>query len=215
VPTRTAGGRRSGSLTRVGRRIDTRRYAGRPQLNRDPLAVQNNMDALNQTELRAFFATTRLAVADPSLGIGREISFRQSARRLIVIHFGKADRPDYIARTISIVLSSQPSWLLVARFGPAAKLGTLTTLTDAEALSFGPGERERLCTYLCTRDMTMGSVSQDVYAIGVNGNTLVTWDHHTHDEGLRVDLQDVQESSKLLAALNTFGAELEVFYTDG
>jgi hypothetical protein len=44
---------------------------------------------------------------------------------------------------------------------------------------------------------------------------LVTWDHHTADEGLDVRLQSVAEASRLLVSLNDFGAELEVFYSDG
>jgi len=173
------------------------------------------MDALNQAELQSFLATTGIAVADASLRIGRELSYQPSPRRLIVVHVGSDDRREYIARTVSIVLSSQNSWLLIPRFGPAAKLGSLTTIPEAVALSFGPSERDLLCTYLCTRDMTMGSVSQDIYLVAANGGTLVTWDHHTHDDGLSIALRDVQESCKLLADLNTFGAELEVFYTDG
>jgi hypothetical protein len=35
------------------------------------------------------------------------------------------------------------------------------------------------------------------------------------DEGLRVDLRDAKQSSAQLSDLNTFGAELEVFYIDG
>ena len=69
--------------------------------------------------------------------------------------------------------------------------------------------------YLCTRDMAMGSVSQDVYLVGADGNVLVTWDHHTADEGLSVDLRDVEQASRLLADLNLLGAELEVFYNGG
>jgi hypothetical protein len=63
--------------------------------------------------------------------------------------------------------------------------------------------------------MAMGSVSQDIYLVGGDGNVLVTWDHHTENEGLRVELRDVKQSSTLLADLNKFGVELEVFYTDG
>jgi hypothetical protein len=142
-------------------------------------------------------------------------SFPASSRRAIVVRFGSTDGSDYIADTVSIILSSQDSWLLIPRYGPAAQLSSLTTIPEAEALSFGANERGQLCTYLCTRDMTMGSVSQDIYVVSANGNTMVTWDHHTHDEGLRIDLRDVKESSRLLVELNTFGAELEAFYSDG
>jgi hypothetical protein len=112
-------------------------------------------------------------------------------------------------------LSFEESWLLVARYGPASGLGSFTVQPETEALVFDASERERLCEYLCTRDMALGSVSTDIYLVSADGNVLVTWDHHTEDEGLSVELRNVKQSSALLSDLNTFGAELEVFYTDG
>jgi hypothetical protein len=97
----------------------------------------------------------------------------------------------------------------------AAELGALTIPPDAEALVFDASERERLCAYLCTRDMSMGAASQDIYLLGADANLLVTWDHHTADEGLCVDVRDTKQSSALLSDLNTRGAELELFYTEG
>jgi hypothetical protein len=85
----------------------------------------------------------------------------------------------YVSGVVSIRLSSEESWLLVARYGPASRLGALTIQADAEALVFDASERERLCAFLCTRDMTMGSVSQEIYLLSADGNVLVTWDHHT------------------------------------
>ena len=48
-----------------------------------------------------------------------------------------------------------------------------------------------------------------------NGNTILTWDHHTADAGLAIQLRDVSETSRLIAELNTLGTEFEVLYTDG
>ena len=62
--------------------------------------------------------------------------------------------------------------------------------------------------------MNIGSVSSDLYALGTDGNTIVTWDHHTADEGLGVALRDIKAASQLLAELNDFGTELEVYYFD-
>src|SRR5712691_12678068 len=163
------------------------------------------METLTQAELQAFFATTKIDVSDPRLLTGRELCYLPSSRRVIVVYLGSAARRNYMAGKVSVVLSSQNSWLLIPRVGPAARLGSLTTCPEAEALSFGPSERDQLCTYLCKRNVTMRSVSQDIYVVGANGNIIVTWGQHTQKEGLHIDLRDVQESSKLLADLNTFG----------
>lgn len=173
------------------------------------------MNTLTQAELHEFLEKAAIVAAGPELRIGRELRYHPTARRTVVIHFGPKDSTGYVSGVVSILLSSEESWLLVARYGPAFRLGALTIQPDAEALVFDASERERLCAYLCTRDMAMGSVSQDIYLLGADGNVLVIWDHHTEDEGLRVEMRDAKQSSALLSDLNTFGAELEVFYTDG
>jgi hypothetical protein len=172
------------------------------------------MNTLSQPELQPFLENAAIAAASPESRIGRELRYHLPAPRTVVIHFGGEESADYISQIISILLSSEESWLLLARYGPAARLGDLTKQPEAQALVFGPSERDRLCMYLCTRDMAMGSVSQDVYLVGADGNVLARWDHHTADEGLTVDLRDVKQASRLLADLNMIGAELEVFYTD-
>jgi hypothetical protein len=173
------------------------------------------MDALNEEEVQAFLAKVGIAVADPQRPIGRELHYRHLAPRTVVIHFGEADSPDYISRVVSVVLRSQDSWLLIPRHGSASELTLARAFPGAEALRFGVADREELCSYLCTRDMDLGSVSVDLYVVSGNGRALVTWDHHSHDEGVNIALRDVGEAGKLLADLNTVGAEMEVYYTDG
>ena len=173
------------------------------------------MDALSQTQLQALLARVNIVPPERRPGTGRELRHAQPARRTLVIHFGEADPPEYISGVLSIVLSSHDSWLLVPRHGPASKLGIPMTVPEAEALAFGLAERNELCSYLCQRDMSLGSVSSDLYALSADGNIILTWDHHTADEGLCVALRDVKTASKLLSELNDFGAELEVYYIDG
>jgi hypothetical protein len=173
------------------------------------------MDALNQAEVREFLLKADIAAGDRELDIGRELHYHRSPRRTVVIHFSVSDSLDYISQIVSIVLSAQDSWLLIPRYAPASKLAVSSGFPVADALRFGAGDREQLCGYLCTRDMGPGAVSSDLYIVGGNGHIIVTWDHHTRDEGLSIDLRDVSESSKLLAGLNDLGAEMEVFYTDG
>jgi glycerate-2-kinase len=172
------------------------------------------MKALTDDRLLQFFAQAHIDAADPERRIGRQLTFKSPARRTLVVHFGPDDPSDYIAEVMGIVLSSASSWLLVARHGPAAQLGDLTDVLDAEGLLFERSEHARLCHYLCTRDMRLGSVSVDVYLVSGDGSMLVTWDHHTDDEGLSIEVQDVERSSALLTALNDRGVELEVFYVD-
>ena len=173
------------------------------------------MTTLTATQLHDFLANAAIEAASPERGIGRELTYRPPAPRTIVVHFGSDDSSEYITRVISILLQSAESWLLAPRYGSASQLRELTTVADAEALLFAPSERDRLASYLCTRDMSMRAISQDIYLVSGDGNTLIVWDHHTEDEGLEVALRDIVRSSALLADLNTFGAELEVFYFVG
>jgi len=173
------------------------------------------MNTLNQTALDEFLTKAAIEAAAPERHIGRELIYRPPARRTIVVHFGPNDSAVYVSAVVSLLLASQESWLLVGRYGPASQLGDLTTDAGAEALVFDATERERLCRYVCARDMRMSSASQDIYLVSADGNVLVTWDHHTEDEGLGIDMRDVRQSNALLTDLNRFGAELEIFYTDG
>ncbi len=173
------------------------------------------MDALNDEQLHAFLARVNVPAADPGRGIGRELSYRPPPLRVVVIHFGDSDSPEYITRVVSIVLSTRESWVLIPRHCPASALGIHDVSLEAEALAFGLPERERLCAYLCEHDTSLNSASADLYALSADGDVLVTWDHHTADEGLRIDLRVVDTTSRLLADLNTAGVELELFYTDG
>src|SRR5262245_28181566 len=146
------------------------------------------MDALDQAQLDNFFATTAISVAKQKVGVGRELSFRPSPRRTVVIHLGTSDPTTYVSCIVSIVLASQASWLLLPRHGRAPQLGIPEVDPETEALVFDAAERDQLCSYLCQRDQSLGSVSSDIYAVSCNGNVIVTWDHHTADEGLNIDL---------------------------
>jgi hypothetical protein len=173
------------------------------------------MNALSWAQFQEVLATVDIVSAEPQTGIGRELRHRISPRRTLVIHFGVVDPLDYISGVLSIVQSSQDSWLLVPRHGPASRLGIPTAGAEVEALAYGPAERNQLCSYLCNRDMSIGSIACDLYVLSADGNTVVTWDHHTSDDGLCVAMRDVTKASRLLGALNDFGTELEVYYTNG
>ena len=63
--------------------------------------------------------------------------------------------------------------------------------------------------------MHLGATSADLYSLGASGKALVTWDHHATDEGLRIELRQVDDSNRVLISLNELGAELEVFCSPG
>ena len=63
--------------------------------------------------------------------------------------------------------------------------------------------------------MSFDSPGIDLYVLSKNGNVLITWDHHTADEGLRIELHSISDASRLLVSLNELGAELDLYYSDG
>jgi hypothetical protein len=103
--------------------------------------------------------------------------------------------------------------MLITRYGSIADLGLLSGAADAEALSFAADERTALATYLCRRSTGLSAVSADLYVAGRRGQALVTWDHHSADEGISMELQSVTDAGRLLVSLNELGVELELFYS--
>jgi len=59
--------------------------------------------------------------------------------------------------------------------------------------------------------MDPGATSTDLYVLSGNGKALITWDHHTAENGLLVELVSVDDASQLLRSLNNLGAELELY----
>jgi hypothetical protein len=170
------------------------------------------MEPIAETGLRELLARAHLHPANPSAGIGRELSYRPAARRTIVIHLAETDPLEYRVELMSRVLEIDDGWVLVTRYGTIGGLGLMAGVDDAEGLSFAAGERHTLGTYLCTRPTDLASISADLYVLGNRGDTLLTWDHHSADEGISVDLQSVTDAGRLLVSLNELGAELELFY---
>jgi hypothetical protein len=171
------------------------------------------MEPVDQESLQEFLAKANMAVADPARHIGRQLAFARPPARTVVVHLG--DAADHVAKVLSIVLSSDGAWFLIPRYGTAAQLGLVEAKAEVAAVSFAPSERTFLARYLCERPMDLGSTSADLYALGASGSVLVTWDHHTADEGLTVELCRVDDSNRLLVSLNELGAEMEVYCSPG
>jgi hypothetical protein len=98
------------------------------------------MKTLTQAELQGFLAKAAIVAAGPELRIGREVSYHPRARRTVVIQFARKDSAGYVSGVVSILLSSEESWLLVARYGSASQLGDLTAWADAEGMVFASSD---------------------------------------------------------------------------
>src|SRR5262245_1190604 len=151
------------------------------------------MQAIPESRYRDFLAQAGIEKADPRSGIGKQLTYTKGPRRTIVIHFAESDAREYVETAMQTVLNVEDEWLLVPRHGSASDLGLIEGDEDASAVLFGPNERSRLGKYLCTRPMDLGAHTSDLYAISASGHILVTWDHHTADEGLDVQLLNVKD----------------------
>jgi hypothetical protein len=134
---------------------------------------------------------------------------------MVVLHFAKSDNEAYVVDAVSRVLRLAEEWLLVPRYGSASKLGLLDSAPSLAAVSFSAPEQPQLARYLYSRPMNFHSSSQDLYVLSASGGVLVTWDHHTADEGLRIELLSVKDAERLLVSLNELGAELDLLYSNG
>ena len=172
------------------------------------------MEPVTDPQLRELLARAHIHAAPPEAGIGRELRYRPNPRRVVVVHLAETDSPAYCVDVMSRVLALDDEWVLVTRYGSIAGLELLAGADDAAGLSFGSAERHALAAYLCSRSTHISSGTADLYVVGRKGNALVTWDHHSVDEGISVDLQSVSDAGRLLMSLNELGVELELFYTE-
>ena len=172
------------------------------------------MESVDSDSFRRILEGAGLKAADPAGNIGRCLSFIRSPARTIVVQLG--DAADRRSRLTSAVLSIADRWLLTPRYGSVAALDLLSDkAASTAAISFASSERAGLGSYLCERPMDLWEASADLYFLTPSGDVLVTWDHHTADECLTVQLCKVDDSNRLLVALNEIGADLEVSYESG
>jgi hypothetical protein len=171
------------------------------------------MKPVSTEQLEAFLSNAGIAIADPSLRIGKELSYAEPPLRTVLVHFGESDTKVYGSAVVSIILEVEDEWFLIPRYGTASDLALIESGRFA-AILFRPPDRERLVEYLCTRPMDIGGFSADLYVLSTSGNVLLTWDHHTASEGLAIQLCKVGQATQLLVALNELGAELEVYYVN-
>ena len=171
------------------------------------------MKSLNEDRLREAFGRAHIDAADVSRGIGQQLTYRTNPHRTIVIHLVETHTLEYCIDVVSRVLASDDEWLLIPRYGSVRELDLIDEAGNAEAVSFTAAESDAMARYLCTRSTALSSSSADLYVLGGRGDILITWDHHSADEGISIQLQSVSDAGRLLVSLNELGVELELFYT--
>jgi hypothetical protein len=149
-------------------------------------------------------------MSDPNLGIGRELSYLDTPARTVVIHFADDASSPFRSAIAERVLDIADAWFLFPRYDALPSLELIEVNAESTAIEFGRDARRSLAEYLATRPMQFGIPGLDLYAVASEGQALITWDHHTQDEGLSVQLQRVNDATKLAASLCSFGSEFEV-----
>jgi len=173
------------------------------------------MEAITEQHYRELLTKAELKAADPSGRIGKQLTYSVPVPRMVVLHLAERDAEAYVLDAVLRVLELSGEWLLTPRYGSASDLGLVDKSIPTAAVSFGPSEHPQLGHYLCTRPMSFDSPGIDLYVLSKNGNVLITWDHHTADEGLSIELLSISDASRLLVSLNELGAELDLYYNDG
>jgi len=173
------------------------------------------MEPIPQDRYFAILKAAGIERADPSGRIGKQLVYRRYPIRTIVIYLGEEDGNGHAEQVALTVLNLAENWLLIPRYGGAEDLGVMEMRGHGEAILYQAQERPILARYLATRPIDLAEATADLYALSSDGKILVTWDHHTADEGLSVNLLDIDTAGRLLVSLNVLGAEMEVFYAAG
>ena len=119
-------------------------------------------------------------------------------------------RRDYLAQILAAIFSSEAAWVLVPRYGDAGQCGLVTPRADLAAIRVESEDTPALIAFLLA-EPAGASRDRDIYLLGDSGTALVTWDHHTQQDGLCLQFSDISRSSRALVLLNELGAEFDVF----
>jgi hypothetical protein len=152
-----------------------------------------------------------LVKSSPEAGIGGQLHYPEGPARTVVVQFSDGDLAAFRIGVAKRVLDVAETWFLFPRYGSLPDFGLLDEDDQSMAVEFGPDARVLLAEYLATRPMDFAKPGLDLYAVTKDGQVLVTWDHHTEEDGLCIQLLRVEEATKLVASLCSFGSELEVF----
>ena len=163
-----------------------------------------SMREIDREQLRESCRRANLAVADQSLGIGRELTYREGPRRTIVVHFAHSDFPAGFEATLGALISLESSWTIVPRY----QEGAVAEYDTSEL----PALISRCVAHL---PWAAPDKSDDLYLIGKSGTALIAYDHHGLDDGMPIFLLNTESAEDFLTVLNQRGAEFELFSRDG
>ncbi|KGF71547.1 hypothetical protein DO97_17730 [Neosynechococcus sphagnicola sy1] len=158
---------------------------------------------LNQSEFADICSRAGIAIADPSLNIGRELTYLDNPARTIVIHFLESDFPETWKSTMEGILKLEPEWILVNRHG------------TFQAKQFLSVEIDSLIDQMIKSYPKISREGHDQYLVSTNGTILISYDHHMFDDGLALYATDVHVTSTILVRLNEMGSEIELFSRNG
>lgn len=171
------------------------------------------MHVVAETEWVSALAQAGVAQAHEHHRIGKELQFGDNAKRTVVAHLGMHDAP-YVEKLLRLILSVANSWILAPRYGEVSSLGFGTFPDDIVAMSLAVSEFDDIVESICAPLVKEPQIKNDIYLLSGTGRILITWDHHTLQEGLKIELTSIDDANQLLRMLNELGTEMEVFYND-
>lgn len=164
------------------------------------------MKPVSQKMLMGLLDKAAIAMVPPELGIGRQLTYEPSAKRTFVIQFEESHSAEEVQVALAIILSSCEGWTLVERHARDIQ-------AERSAVQYGHNDQDRLVEDLGSIQAIGPQGRSDLYRISNDGKTMVTWDHHTSNEGLVVQFNDVGRSNEVLMDLNRVGTEMDLFFT--
>jgi hypothetical protein len=161
------------------------------------------MSTPNQNEILEMCARAGIDISDSALNIGRELSYRGSPLRTVVIRFIESDFPNTVKESLAAILQLDTSWVLFCRYG------------ELRAKEFVKSDIPQILEYLVERYPTVDREGDDIYLLAKSGKLYISFDHDLLGSGLPVSLADIPLAGMLLAQLNELGAEVELFSQNG
>jgi hypothetical protein len=154
---------------------------------------------LTYTDFTKICTQSGLAIREETNGIGRELYYTHGPKRIIVVHYRKAEFIESATITLNHILRLMPNWLLINRYG------------DFNLQAFTNHKTNELIEELCCRYPTVCQQGDDLYILETEGTTLISFDHGMHSDGLTLFVNQTRVAGDILLELNRIGDEVELF----
>ncbi|HYA38668.1 MAG TPA: hypothetical protein VEI74_10425 [Candidatus Methylomirabilis sp.] len=161
------------------------------------------MSALSQSDISEICDPARIEIADSKLGIGRELSYRDSPARTVVVYFVESDFPDKVKELLAAIPQLETKWILFNRRG------------ELRSKEFTKNEIPSILEFLIESYPTVEREGDDIYLLAKSGKLFISFDHHLFENGMAVNLAEIPLTGTLLTRLNERGAEIELFGKNG